>query len=103
MAKYTNLPTYLPSLQKNMKTSFVSKTNAPIIILFCRRRNRINFYSQHKNVSDITSDQFKVVGEEVDCEESAQVNHSYIYINESLTPENCRLLKAARLESKKQK
>ena len=44
-----------------------------------------------------------MVGAEVGSEESAQVNHGYIYINESLTPENPRLLKATRLESKKQK
>ena len=44
----------------------------------------------------------KLVGAEVNSEESAQVNHRYIYINESLTPVNRQLLKAAQLESKKQ-
>ena len=80
-----------------------SNTNAPIIILFCKKRDRINFYSQRKKARDLTSDHFKIVGAEVNSEELAQVNHRYIYINESITPENCRLLKAARLESKKQK
>ena len=80
-----------------------SNTNAPIIILFCKKRDRINFYSQRKKARDLTSDHFKIVGAAVNSEELAQVNHRYIYINESITPENCRLLKAARLESKKQK
>ena len=77
-----------------------SKTNPPIIILFCKKRDRINFYSLCKKVRDIISDQFKIVSAEVNCEESAQVNHSYIYIKERLSPENRRPLETVRLESK---
>ena len=44
-------------------------TNAPIIILFCKKRGEINLYNQHKKARDLTSDQFKIAGAEVHSEE----------------------------------
>ena len=96
-----NISNFHPN-QINIAHCTSSKTSAPVIILFCKKRDRINFYSQCKKARDLTSDHFKLVSAEVNSEESAQVNHRYIYINESLTPVNHLLLKAARLESKKQ-
>lgn len=65
--------------------------------------DRIHFYSQREKKRDLTSDQFKITHVEVKSEDSAQETYSYIYINKSLTPANCRLLKAARLGNKKEK
>ena len=68
-----------------------------------RHRDRIHFYSQREKKRDLTSDQFKITHAEVKSEDLAQETYSYIYTNKSLTPANCRLLKAARLENKKEK
>ena len=72
--------------------------SAPIIILFITKRDRLNFYSQKKKLYNITSDSFKFSHD--DNDESSSTDASPIYMNESLTPENRRLLKEARNASK---
>ena len=78
-----------------------SKPTTPTVILFCSNRDMINFFSQGKRIQDLTLEQFKVNNERLTAEEITLSFTSYIYIKESLTQENRRLLKAARIESKK--
>ena len=77
------------------------KPTSPIIILFCSKRDMVNFYSQYKKVCNLTSEQFKVINEGVTTKETTQGVTSYIYINRSLIQENWSLLKVARIQSKK--
>ena len=75
-----------------------SYDSAPIIILFIKKRDRMNFYSQKKKLYDITSNSFD--SNDDDNDESSNTDGSPIYMNESLTSENQRLLKEARNISK---
>ena len=77
---------------------------APIIILFITKRDRLNFYSQKKKLFQINSSIFKLVHDDDNADVDDSLNDDAegtpIYMNESLTPGNRRLLKEARIASR---
>ena len=75
--------------------------SAPIIILFITKRDRLNFYNQKKKLFKITSNNFKFNhGDDRETVTTDNVDGMPIYMNESLTPENRRLLKEVRMASR---
>ena len=71
-----------------------TKTTAPIIILFNNKSNRINFYNHGKKIKKLRSGHFQI-GTDTGSDDEEE-RGSYIYMNESLTPTNKKLLKEAR-------
>ena len=65
------------------------ETDAPIIILFKEKKDRTNFFRQHRKLQDITTHQFLELG------------NTFIFMNESLQAENRKLLNLTRSEYKK--
>ena len=86
------------------------RQNAPIIMLFNKKSDRTNFFKQRKKFHSLRAHQFQssqLVDEEVtlpgiDKErgEETSNNESLIFLNESLTPKNRRLLKEAKKASR---
>ena len=75
--------------------------SVPIIILFITKRDRLNFYNQKEKLFKITSNNFKFNhGDEPETVTTDNVDGMLIYMNKSLTPENRRLLKEARMASR---
>ena len=106
-----NISNYLPS-QVDIAHRTSTKPGSPIIILFVKKRDRLNFFSQKSKIKDITGSQFQNLGSENTNSANISINdnsddndyshaQSYVYLNESLTAENRRLLKEARTEAKK--
>ena len=90
------------------KTS--KRQNAPIIMLFNKKSDRTDFFKQKKKFHSLRADQFQssqFVDEEVtlpsidkELGEETSNNESLIFLNESLTPTNRRLLKEAKKASR---
>ena len=76
--------------------SFFTSTNhfSHIIILFNRKRDRINFYSQKGKLCKLTVNQKLVVRETE--RDSNEEKSNFIFFNESLTLKNRLLLKEAK-------
>ena len=87
----------------------LKKLTAPIIVLFTRKIERLKFYNQQHKVKGLTNLQLSTqegVEEGGDQEvilNTDQPQANYIYISESLTQENPRLLKETRIKSKVKK
>ena len=87
-----------------------ARENAPIIILFNKKGDRMSFFRQCHKLKGVTVSQF-VEAYESDEDREVTLNHStpkeqqqrYIYINDSLTQENRKLLKEARDKSRAKK
>ena len=86
------------------------KSTAPIIVLFTRKTDRLNFYNQQHKVKGLTNLHFSTQKEveegeyqEVILNTNQGANYIYIYINKSLAQENSRLLKETRIKSKGKK
>ena len=82
------------------------ETDAPIIILFKEKKDRTNFFRQHRKLQDITTHQFLELhvhkdGSHLNESEEDELRNTFIFMNESLQAENRKLLKLARSESKK--
>ena len=87
------------------------RQNSPIIMLFNKKSDRTNFFKQRKKFHNLWAHQFQssqLVDEEVslpgfDKEQGEETgnNESLIFLNESLTPTNRRLLKEAKKASRK--
>ena len=84
--------------QIDLKQRTSNKTAAPIIILFNKKSNRISFYNQRKNIKKLRSGHFQIGTDTGSDDEEERGN--YIYMNESLTPTNKKLLKKARQSAK---
>ena len=90
------------------KTS--KRQNAPIIMLFNKKSDRTDFFKQKKKFHSLRADQFQssqFVDEEVtlpsidkELGEETSNNESLIFLNESLTPTNRRLLTEAKKASR---
>ena len=76
-----------------------SRPTVPIIIMFDKKRDRNNFYQQKMSIKNIKSS--ATVNQSAGDQDEAPVQN--IYINESLTHENCKLLKEAKREANKLK
>ena len=83
--------------QIDLKQRTSNKTAAPIIILFNKKTNRISFYNQRKKIKKLRSGHFQI-GTDTGSDDEERGN--YIYMNESLTPTNKKLLKEARQSAK---
>ena len=85
------------------------KSIAPIIVLFTRKTDRLNFFNQRHKVKGLINLHFSTQEEVEEGEDQEvilntnQTQGNYIYINESLTQENRRLLKETRIKSKDKK
>ena len=77
-----------------------SQPIAPIIIMFERKRDRNNFYQQKMKLKNIKSS--TIVNQSARGEQD-EATVQDIYINESLTQENHKLLKEAKTEANKLK
>ena len=84
--------------QIDLKQRTSNKTAAPIIILFNKKTNRISFYNQRKKIKKLRSGHFQIGTDTGSDDEEERGN--YIYMNESLTPTNKKLLKEARQSAK---
>ena len=82
-----------------------SKSTAPIIVLFCKKNDRNNFYEQKYKLKTLRSNQFSddAAEEEQHLESNDVEPTQRIYVNKNLTKENRELLKLAREEAKKLK
>ena len=86
------------------------RQNVPIIMLFNKKSDRTNFFKQRKKFHNLWAHQFQssqLVDEEVSLPgfdkeqgEATGNNESLIFLNESLTPTNRRLLKEAKKASR---
>ena len=74
-----------------------TKTTAPIIISFNKKSDRVIFYNQRKKIKKLRSGHFQIDTETGSNDEERGI---YIYMNESLTPKNRKLLKEARQRAK---
>ena len=84
--------------QIDLKQRTSTKTAAPIIILFNKKTDRISFYNQRKKIKKLRSGHFQIGTDTGSDDEEERGN--YIYMNESLTPTNKKLLKEARQSAK---
>ena len=84
--------------QIDLKQRTSTKTAAPIIILFNKKTNRISFYNQREKTKKLRSGHFQI-GTDTDSDDEEE-RGNYIYMNESLTPTNKKLLKEARQNKK---
>ena len=80
--------------QIDLKQRTPTKTAAPIIILFNKKIDRISSYNQRKKIKKLRSGHFQI-GTDTGSDDEEE-RGSYIYMNESLTPTNKKLLKEAR-------
>ena len=84
--------------QIDLKQRTSNKTAAPIIILLNKKTNRISFYNQRIKIKKLRSRHFQIGTDTGSDDEEERGN--YIYMNESLTPTNKKLLKEARQSAK---
>ena len=82
------------------------ETDAPIIILFKEKKDRTNFFRQHRKLQDITTHQFLELhvhkdGSHLNESEEDELRNTFIFMNESLQAENRKLLNLTRSEYKK--
>ena len=84
--------------QIDLKQRTSTKTAAPIIILFNKKTDRISFYNQRKKIKKLKSGHFQIGTDTGSDDEEERGN--YMYMNESLTPTNKKLLKKARQSAK---
>ena len=80
--------------QIDQKQRTSTKTDAPVIILFNKKTNRISFYNQRKKIKKLGPGHFQVGTDTGSGDEEERGN--YINMNESLTPTNKKLLQEAR-------
>ena len=75
-----------------------TKTTAPIIILFNKKSDRINFYNERKKIKKLRVGNFQI-GTDTDSDDE-EGRGNYINMNQSLTPTNRKLLKKPRQRAK---
>ena len=90
-AEFTNLKKNQTDLSQRTST----KATAPLVILFNKKNDRIDFYNQRKNIKKLRSGHFQI-----DTGSDDEGSSNYIYMNESLRPTKRKLLKEARQRAK---
>ena len=75
-----------------------TKTTAPIIILFNKKSDRINFYNERKKIKKLRAGNFQI-GTDTDSDDE-EGRGNYINMNQGLTPTNRKLLKKPRQRAK---
>ena len=98
LAELSEITNFRKKNQIDLVHIISTKTTAPIIILFNKKSDRINFYNERKKIKKLRAGNFQI-GTDTDSDDE-EGRGNYINMNQSLTPTNRKLLKKPRQRAK---